>query len=240
MRAPEIRGCVVIMALLLVTTACGTTRSMEDGPQADRFRLYSVGKSDMNQVMEINVREARAYLRELMEKLYKRNPRELAKSPHPDVAEGINRIFSRTSNWHFQELNGVSGAQAIELSLTPGFKGDRVFCYIQGMTSMLMASYRYKTEFFLYDSLDSQALYNSARNIELAVWKLSETRDMEGRPLIYSNSLPGEVENRSYERLFGKLIALQDSMAAVMAEKNNRMIKKIIQRMATAVFLPIP
>jgi hypothetical protein len=228
------------MALMLVTTSCGTTQPIEDGPQADRFRLYSLGKSDMNQVMEINVREARAYLRELMEKLYKRNPRELAKSPHPDVAESVNRIFSRTSNWHFQELNGVSGAQAIELSLMPGFKGDRVFCYILGLTSMVMASYRYKTEFFLYDSVDSQALYNSARNIELAVWKLSEARDIEGRPLIYSNSLPGEVENRSYERLFGKLIALQDSLAMVMAGKNNRMIKKIIQRMATAVFLPIP
>ncbi|HLB31371.1 MAG TPA: hypothetical protein VJN91_07575 [Gammaproteobacteria bacterium] len=104
------------MILLLVITGCGTPRSMEDSPQADRFRLYSLGKSDMNQVMEINVCKTRAYLRELMEKLYKRNPRELAKSPHPDVNDSINRIFSLTSDWHFQELNGVSGSKAIELS----------------------------------------------------------------------------------------------------------------------------
>lgn len=94
------------MALLLVTTACGTTRPTEDGPQADRFRLYSLSKSDMNQVMEINVRETRADLREIMEKLYKRNPRELAKSPHPDVNENVNRIFSRMNIWHFAGFHG--------------------------------------------------------------------------------------------------------------------------------------
>ena len=230
----------LIFLLLVIVSACSTLRPDADGPKTDQFRLRSLVKSDMNQVMEVNVREARSYLQSLMEKLYKRNPRELAKSPYPDAGENINRIISRTSNWNFEELDGIYGAEAIELSLSPGYRGDRVFCYVVGLMSMVMASYRYKTEFFLYDSIDSQALYNSARNIELAVWKLSHARDLQGEPLVFSNSLPGEVENLSYERLFGKLIALQDTMALVLAGKNNRMIRKVIQRMATAVFLPIP
>lgn len=54
-----------------------------------------------------------------------------------------------------------------------------------------------------------------------------------------SNSLPGEVANLSYERIFGKLIALQDTMAIVIASKTSRIVVKIIQRMARAVFLPV-
>lgn len=46
--------------------------------------------------------------------------------------------------------------------------------------------------------------------------------------------------NISYERLFGKMIAMQDTMAVIVAGKTNRTISKVIQRMATAVFLPIP
>ena len=48
-----------------------------------------------------------------------------------------------------------------------------------------------------------------------------------------------EISNLSYERLFGKLIATQDNMAIIIADKNKRTIKTVIQKMATAIFLPI-
>jgi len=39
--------------------------------------------------------------------------------------------------------------------------------------------------------------------------------------------------------LFGKLVAIQDTIAIIIAGKTNRTIKTVIQSMATAVFLPI-
>ena len=63
--------------------------------------------------------------------------------------------------------------------------------------------------------------------------------DKNGELYLYTNSLPGEVPNLSYERLLGKLIATQDSIAIIIAGKTNRAIKTVIQTMATAVFLPI-
>jgi hypothetical protein len=55
-----------------------------------------------------------------------------------------------------------------------------------------------------------------------------------------SNSLANEeIRNLSYERIFGKLIATQDNIAIIIAGKKNRAIKTVIQRMATAIFLPI-
>jgi hypothetical protein len=71
------------------------------------------------------------------------------------------------------------------------------------------------------------------------VWKLENNVDSKGELFLYSNSLPGEPANLSYERLFGKIIATQDTMAIIIADRTNRGIRKVIQQMATAVFLPI-
>ncbi len=38
---------------------------------------------------------------------------------------------------------------------------------------------------------------------------------------------------------FGKMIELQDKLARITAQKNNRSITMIVQRAATWVFLPI-
>ena len=92
----------------------------------------------------------------------------------------------------------------------------------------------------MVDSVDPQKLYNCARNLEIAMWKLSNDRDSKGELFLMSNSSADEeISNLSYERLFGKLIATQDNMAIILANKKQRGIKKIIQNMATAVFLPI-
>ena len=47
------------------------------------------------------------------------------------------------------------------------------------------------------------------------------------------------VTNASYERVFGKLIGLQDHFAHVIADTTNRRIKNVVQGVASAVFFPI-
>ena len=56
--------------------------------------------------------------------------------------------------------------------------------------------------------------------IEIAVWKLSNNKDEYGDLFLYSNSLPNEEAYLSYERLFGELIAIQDTIAIIMESKN--------------------
>ena len=232
---------VIVCLVLTIPVACNETRKETDGgvPKKD-FTVKSLAKNDINRMMDIYLLEIRKQLRLLMTKLYKRNPRELKKSPYPAASENIQRLFSRTNNWYFKDLNDKYGVAAIELSLSGDYKGDRVFAFVAGLTSMIMTAYNNRTEFYLYDDIDPQALYNSARNIELAAWKLDNSRDSNGDMLIYGNSRPDEVPNHSYANLFGKLTALQDTMAVILANKSNRTISKVIQRLATAVFLPIP
>ena len=125
------------------------------------------------------------------------------------------------------------------LALKPEYSGDRVFAFGVGLASTVFLSYNGKTEFYLTDSLDPQKLYNSARNIEIAAWKLANARDARGEPLLVSNEKTDDVANLSFERELGKMIAYQDVMADVAAQRTNRVIRRIVQTLATAVFLPI-
>ncbi len=230
---------LIFIAISIFLSGCDHTKPSREGPKAKEINIRSLAKTDIGEVLEVHVREARAYLRTLMVKLYKRNPRELKKPQYSTAKENIIRVFDLSHDWNFLELDHKQGIDAIRLTFSAEYKGDRVFAFIVGLVSMIMATYEYKTEFYLLDSVDPQHLYNSARNIEIAVWILGHDYDENNELYLYSNSLEGEVINLSYERLFGKLIAIQDTMAIIIAGKTNRTITTIIQKMATAVFLPV-
>ena len=100
-------------------------------------------------------------------------------------------------------------------------------------------AYDDKREFFLPDTLDAQRLYNAARNVEIAAWKLASTRAPNGELLLLSNEASAPAPNLSIEREIGKLVAYQDTLALVMAQRNNRTIRRFSQGVATAMFLPL-
>ena len=208
-------------------------------PHEREFRLSDLAKADIDLAAEVNARESLASARLLMEKLYRRNPREWRRGNSPSMDAALARAFDPRSEFNFAELGGVRGADAIVLALKPEYAGDRVFAFAVGLASMVFLSYDGKTEFYLTDTLDPQKLYNCARNIEIAAWKLANAHDARGEPLILSNEIAGDVRNLSFEREFGKMIAYQDVMAQIAAQRTNRTIRRVVQTLATAVFLPI-
>lgn len=205
------------------------------------FELENVAKSDTDMIAEMHLNQSLIDLRTLMAKLYKRNPREFSKS----YAKGINQRQWQIFNDHdFSDLPGLDGARdidAMRLAFDSEFHGDRVLALVGGMADMLMKSYGYRHEFFLTDELNPQSLYDAARNIEIAVWRLSNTYTEDGKPILLTNSGPDDpVANLSFERLFGKLIGRQDMIAHVVDNKSDRAIKAVIQSVASALFIPIP
>ena len=92
----------------------------------------------------------------------------------------------------------------------------------------------------MLDSLSPQSLYNGARNLEIAVWRLSNAKNAQGELLLLTNSIePGQAPNLSFEREFGKLIAAQDLIARVVEDKTNRAIRFGSVNVASMIFLPI-
>ncbi|MCB1735998.1 MAG: hypothetical protein H6981_14415 [Gammaproteobacteria bacterium] len=205
------------------------------------FAVRNLAKSDTDMVSELHLNATLSDLRTLMIKLYKRNPYELYKTGASDPERRAADIFN---DYEFAELVGLGGArdiEAIQLAFDPEFIGDRVLALVGGMADMIMASYNHQHEFYVIDSLDPQKLYDAARNIEIAVWRLSNTYDEDGHLFLLSNSgIDDDVANLSYERLFGKLIGRQDMIARIVADKSDRTIKSVVQTLASALFIPIP
>ena len=228
----------IVLLMLLFAAGCASQRTTPTRTHAG-FTAAQIAKSDIDRVAEAHQREIFQNLRILTEKLYRRNPRELGKSRQTTVDVGVARIFELHHDWRFRELGGVRDTLAIALALREDFQGDRVLAYSVGVASMIQTAFQDKTEFFVLDDLDPQALYNAARNVEIAVWKLSHARDSKGQLLMLSNEAAGPVANLSFEREFGKIIASLDILSKIAADKNNRTVVKVIQTLATAVFLPI-
>ncbi len=206
------------------------------------FDPRQIGKADIDRVADLHRREVFASVRVLAEKLYRRNPREWKKGGHASVEAALDRLLDPRTGWRPVDAAGKRGTDAILLALSADFAGDRVAVLIGGIGGMLNAAFEEKTEFFLPDELDAQKIYNSARNLEIAAWKLANARDAAGSPLLLSNELaqPGQPANLSFEREFGKMIGNLDLLAVLLADKGHRTIARVAQSLATAVFLPVP
>ena len=111
---------------------------------------------------------------------------------------------------------------------------------MEGLLTMTMASYDNKVNLYLFDSLDPQKLYNTARNFEVVAWKLSNAKNSRGELILLTNGSDGNgVSNFTFEREFGKLIATQDLIARIIEDKTNRTIRTGVIDTATFLLLPI-
>ena len=229
-----------LLAALLLSGCANQGIKRRDGSSSAReFSLAHLAKSDVDVASELTQREALKSLKLLTEKLYRRNPQEFRKGGQESVEAATARLFEQLQKWPESSLSSLNWEESFKLTFLEGYTGDRVYAFMSALTSMVMASYNHKLQFYLTDDLSAQKLYNSARNIEVAVWKLSNAKLPSGARYLISNTLEGDVHNLSFEREFGKLIADQDLLAILIEDRSNRAITRVLQSAATFVFLPI-
>lgn len=192
-------------------------------------------------VIDEHLKQSNAQAISLMRKLYKRNPSELKKAPPgTNIETRIAQLFGFPRQVQFNELNDNYANKALIYAFSPDFKGDRVFSFMAGVAGILHSSYNYQQEFFMLDTINEQKIYNSARNLETASWLLSNKRNSDHQLFLLSNSYTdSSIINLSYERLFGKIIAGQDILAQIIANRNNRTINKVVHGFASTTLLPI-
>lgn len=226
-----------LAALLLALALPGcTTRTGHDGRSESRFDPRAIAKTDVDRVVDTSQREVMAGLRRLAEKLYKRNPREWRKGGQPSLEAALARIFD---NELWPELEGRREGQAALLAFREDYRGDRVLALMAGLKGMAQAAYENKSDFYVFDELNAQKLYNCARNLEIAAWRLNNNRNGEGELFILANETDPANRNLSFERELGRLIGLLDFLSLIIADKEGRTINRVMQNVATAVFLPV-
>lgn len=228
----------LVVAAVVVLAGCSTPGTAPNAKRERGFDPRQLIKTDINRVAETHQQHIFASLRRLADKLYKRNPREWRKTGAPSAEAAISRIFDEQHRWRFESLGNRRDLDALHVALHPEFRGDRVQALIVGLGSMVQSAFGDREVFYLLDDLEPQHLYNAARNVEIAAWKLATARDGQGQLLLLSNEL-GESSNLSFEREFGRIVGLLDVLSDVVEEETERTVTRVVQNLTTAVFLPV-
>lgn len=238
-RIPALVACLLSAALL---AACaGQPIQRRDGSSSLRsFSVKDLAKGDIDNVVEIHQQEIIATLKALTLKLYRRNPGEWRTSGFASAEEATASLFKPFPDWQASPHRNLHWETALLDAWRADYPGDRVRALMGGLLAMHMAAFDHRTEFYLLTEVDAQKLYNAARNTEAVAWKLTSARDPRGQPVLLSNGFGGNgVANLSFEREFGKLIGIQDTLAKIIEDKNKRAIRFGVVNVASMVFLPI-
>lgn len=222
-------------------SVCVGCSSPGTAPKQGRLPGYApqhLIKTDVNRYSDTTQQRIFVSLRRLAEKLYKRNPREWRKGDAASMEAAIARIFDGDHGWRVEALGYRRDIEALQVALHPEYRGDRVHAYVVGLASMVQTAFGDREELYILDDLDAQHLYNAARNVEIAAWKLTAARDAQGQPLLLSNEI-GTVSNLSFEREFGRIIGMLEVLSDVIEEKTERKVTRVVQNLASAVFLPV-
>ncbi|MCA1938547.1 MAG: hypothetical protein LDL29_07765 [Dechloromonas sp.] len=232
-------GANLLAGLLLAgfLGAC-STRMGSDGRTETRVDARYLLKTEVDRIADTTRREIVDGLLLIADKLYKRNPREWRQAGLPSREAAVDRLRRRLHH-DWPELLGQRERFAAQLAFSEGFSGDRVAALVFGLLTMVDAAFEHKDDFYVLDSLNETKLYNAARNMEVAIWKLGQDRRAGGELFLLSNELDPANRNLSFEREFGRVIGLLDLIAQVVADRNGRTLSRMTQSVATAIFLPV-
>lgn len=225
-----------LLCLLLFQLAACSTRLDRDGRAETRVDARYLLKTEVDRFADVNRAEVVDGLLRIADKLYRRNPREWRQAGLESREAAVERLRERLAPLG---LNGQRERLAASRAFAPDFAGDRVAALMFGLLTMVDAAFEHKEEFYILDSLDEYKLFNAARNMEIAIWKLGNDKRDDGSPWLLSNELDPANRNLSFEREFGRIIGLLDFMAQVLADRQGRALSRVTQSVATAVFLPV-
>jgi hypothetical protein len=227
-----------LILLPLVFVAACATRMGADGKTRTVVDAKYLAKGDIDRVLDAARAEVVGGLFRFAEKLYRRNPRELKKGSSPTLEVAMARL-RHSKLLDFPELEGLREGTAAMLAFREDYAGDRVLALMSGLLMMVYSAFEDTDDFYILDDLNEQKLFNCARNLEIAMWKLASTKYPGGELMLLSNELDPANRNLSFEREFGRITGLLDFLSKVVADKHGRIVSRVAQNMASAVFLPV-
>lgn len=223
--------------LALLLAGCATEMDRR-GRTETRVDVKYLAKTEIDRIADANRSEVVDGLLLIADKLYKRNPKEWRKGGMASREAAVDKL--RRRHFHsWPELGGRREGPAATLAFTEVYDGDRVAALVFGLLTMVDAAYEHKQEFYILDGLNETKLYNCARNMEIAIWKLGNDRNAAGQLFLLSNELDPANRNLSFEREFGRQTGLLDFMAKIVADRNGRTFSRLTQSVVSSVFLPV-
>lgn len=225
------------LLLACVLGAC-STKLDRDGFSRTTVDAKYLLKTEVDRIADANRAEVLAGLLHIADKLYRRNPREWKQAGLPNREAAVDRLRKHQQH-DWPALQGQRERLAAALAFNENHPGDRVAALVFGLLTMVDAAFEHKEDFYILDSLNEMKLFNAARNMEIAIWKLANDHRASNELFLLSNELDSTNRNLSFEREFGRVIGLLDFMAHIVADRNGRTLSRVTQSVATAIFLPV-
>ncbi len=196
---------------------------MKKDVNGEGFEVQQLLQSDANRAANLAMSDNLESLSRLLNKLYKRNPKEWKKSG-ATTREGAHKMVMEAivKNLSLPVMKPYKSVAALSLALTPNFSGDRAGAMVYGIGSMLMEAYGGKVPLNLLNGLSPQKLANASLNIEVAAWMLNNRSDAQGQPLLLANEISPKGRNLSFEREFGRIIGRLE----LLAQMNNENLRR--------------
>ncbi|WP_040549225.1 hypothetical protein [Pusillimonas noertemannii] len=231
---------ILIMGLGLAACTGPVPVTRGQGPDAEDMTLDQLAQTDFNRTVTIAMRDNLDSLSRLLEKLYRRNPREWRKTGAPDLDTAVRQGRQAIESGQTPPgLQGLRDIQILSVALDPQYQGDRVAAFVLGLADMIIQSHGGKTRFYVSDVLDARMVYNAARNVEIAAWLLASRRNEQGQPLLLANEISDDAANLSFEREFGQLVGRLDLVANLLDENIRRVGINYMQGLLFFNFLPV-
>ncbi len=210
------------------------------GPRQEGMSADQLMQTDFNRTVTLAMRDNLSSLYTLLDKLYRRNPREWRKAGQADQAAAIARVRGMIEQRRPPPgLAGLRDIQVLAVALDPAYQGDRVAAFVYGLADTILAAHDGKIRFYATDALDGQRIYNAARNVEAAAWLLASRRNPQGGPLLLANEMSAQAINLSFEREFGALVGRLDLIANLLGENTRRIGINYAQGLLFFNFLPV-
>ncbi|VFR46896.1 putative lipoprotein [plant metagenome] len=237
------RNLAIFALAMFALGACASppsTPSSGGTPRTEKMSADQFGQTDFNRTVTIAMRDNQAGLHSLLDKLYRRNPREWRKGGAPDFDTAVKRVRDAMAAGRPPAgLQGLRDIQILAVSLDPAYRGDRVAAFIFGLSDTIVTAHGGKTRFYVSDMLDGQRVYNAARNVEAAAWLLATRKDEAKQPLLLANEISDTAVNLSFEREFGALVGRLDLIANLLGENSRRVGINYAQGLMFFSFLPV-
>lgn len=230
-----------LLCIYCLLSACAPS-PVKKPVHGEAYASDQLVQSDANRLANLVMRDNLESLTLLLDKLYKRNPREWRKTAaSAELASQLVMEKVRT-NQPWAALGEKKSIQALPVVFDPEFSGDRAAALVYGVGSMLMELYGGRTTLYLVHGVDAQKAANAAANIEAVMWLLATRQDKSGSPLLFSNEMGALGRNLSFEREFGRILARLEMLAEMNDEKYRRAAINFLQGMVAGPllqFLPV-
>ena len=142
-----VRTIVLLGAISLC--ACSSVLS------TDSVDITALAESDIDGVIELQQEIVMRHLKQLMLKLYRRNPAGRYDEHTRNVEKSVDHVFALPFDGGFPQWDGWDPDQIIYLAFDDSYSGrDRVLPLIVGLRRMIMASYGNQTEFYFFTSIN--------------------------------------------------------------------------------------